>query len=89
MHRDAREKERERDRERRREGVSEGSRGSMCAKCGLPMTGQFVRALGTVYHLDCFRCQVSFLFLSLLFRGGRSTPRRIPQPGRAEVERSG
>jgi hypothetical protein len=24
------------------------------------MTGQFVRALGTVYHLDCFRCQVSF-----------------------------
>jgi len=30
-----------------------------CAKCELPMTGQFVRALGTVYHLDCFRCQVS------------------------------
>ncbi|GAA5943464.1 uncharacterized protein JCM15063_006480 [Sporobolomyces koalae] len=28
-----------------------------CAKCQLPMTGQFVRALGTVYHLDCFRCQ--------------------------------
>ncbi|GAA5907653.1 uncharacterized protein JCM6883_001848 [Sporobolomyces salmoneus] len=28
-----------------------------CAKCELPMTGQFVRALGTVYHLDCFRCQ--------------------------------
>ncbi|GAA5861735.1 hypothetical protein JCM3774_002689 [Rhodotorula dairenensis] len=27
-----------------------------CAKCDLPMTGQFVRALGTVYHLDCFRC---------------------------------
>ncbi|MBW0502961.1 hypothetical protein O181_042676 [Austropuccinia psidii MF-1] len=28
-----------------------------CAKCGQSMTGQFVRALGTVYHLDCFRCQ--------------------------------
>lgn len=28
-----------------------------CAKCGLVMTGQFVRALGMVYHLDCFRCQ--------------------------------
>lgn len=28
-----------------------------CAKCGQPMTGQFVRALGMVYHLDCFRCQ--------------------------------
>lgn len=29
-----------------------------CFSCGLPMTGQFVRALGTVYHLDCFRCKV-------------------------------
>lgn len=28
-----------------------------CAKCGQVMTGQFVRALGMVYHLDCFRCQ--------------------------------
>lgn len=31
----------------------------LCAKCNQPMTGQFVRALGTVFHLDCFRCQVS------------------------------
>ncbi|KAI5475752.1 Rho GTPase-activating protein [Pseudohyphozyma bogoriensis] len=30
--------------------------GQTCAKCELPMSGQFVRALGTVYHLDCFRC---------------------------------
>lgn len=30
----------------------------LCAKCNSPMTGQFVRALGTVFHLDCFRCQV-------------------------------
>lgn len=29
-----------------------------CSACGQPMTGQFVRALGTVYHLDCFRCKV-------------------------------
>lgn len=29
-----------------------------CSACGKPMTGQFVRALGTVYHLDCFRCKV-------------------------------
>ncbi|KAH8914282.1 hypothetical protein BT69DRAFT_1118525, partial [Atractiella rhizophila] len=29
----------------------------ICAKCEQPMQGQFVRALGTVYHLDCFRCQ--------------------------------
>lgn len=32
-----------------------------CSACGLPVTGQFVRALGTVYHLDCFRCKVSHL----------------------------
>jgi hypothetical protein len=30
----------------------------LCFSCGLPMTGQFVRALGTVYHLDCFKCKV-------------------------------
>ncbi|KIO25870.1 hypothetical protein M407DRAFT_236420 [Tulasnella calospora MUT 4182] len=27
-----------------------------CSACQLPMSGQFVRALGTVFHLDCFRC---------------------------------
>lgn len=30
-----------------------------CDACGKPMTGQFVRALGVVFHLDCFRCRVS------------------------------
>ena len=46
-------------------GSREGERGSqVCAKCSLPMAGQFVRALGTVFHLDCFRCQVCpFSFL--------------------------
>ncbi|SCV74044.1 BQ2448_6476 [Microbotryum intermedium] len=39
-----------------REGKRERTGGQNCAKCDLPMTGQFVRALGTVYHLDCFRC---------------------------------
>lgn len=28
----------------------------LCDKCGLPMSGQFVRALAGTYHLDCFRC---------------------------------
>jgi hypothetical protein len=28
-----------------------------CAKCGLAVRGQFVRALHQVYHLDCFRCK--------------------------------
>lgn len=30
----------------------------MCKKCGEPLTGQFVRALGGTFHLDCFRCRV-------------------------------
>lgn len=38
---------------------SRSKQSQRCAKCCQPMTGQFVRALGTVFHLDCFRCQVS------------------------------
>ena len=30
-----------------------------CSACQIPMSGQFVRALNTVYHLDCFRCKVN------------------------------
>jgi len=33
--------------------------GHTCAKCGQPMTGQFVRALGLVFHLNCFTCGTS------------------------------
>lgn len=39
----------------------------LCDACGKPMTGQFVRALGVVFHLDCFRCRVSF-WSSITFR---------------------
>lgn len=39
--------------------------GQICAKCELSVTGQFVRALGTVFHLDCFKCQVSSPILPL------------------------
>lgn len=28
-----------------------------CKKCGEGLTGQFVRALGGTFHLDCFKCQ--------------------------------
>ncbi|CAL5867152.1 uncharacterized protein PFLUO_LOCUS1364 [Penicillium psychrofluorescens] len=28
-----------------------------CLKCGNPLTGQFVRALGGTFHLECFRCE--------------------------------
>ncbi|KAF8449038.1 hypothetical protein L210DRAFT_1054725 [Boletus edulis BED1] len=29
---------------------------SSCLACGLAMQGAFVRALGTVFHLNCFKC---------------------------------
>ena len=32
--------------------------GKICAKCGEGLTGQFVRALGGTYHLECFTCHV-------------------------------
>ncbi|KAA8894128.1 hypothetical protein FN846DRAFT_786943 [Sphaerosporella brunnea] len=28
-----------------------------CQKCQAPLTGQFVRALGGTFHLDCFKCR--------------------------------
>ncbi|KND02774.1 uncharacterized protein SPPG_01855 [Spizellomyces punctatus DAOM BR117] len=30
---------------------------STCSRCGQPIDGQFVRAIGGHFHLDCFRCQ--------------------------------
>ena len=48
---------------------------STCSACGKPMQGPFVRALGAVFHLNCFKCMVchparsSLCFLS--------TPNRI------------
>ena len=32
-----------------------------CAACSLPLEGAFVRALGNVWHLNCFKCKVSFI----------------------------
>ncbi|KAJ5091097.1 hypothetical protein NUU61_005967 [Penicillium alfredii] len=34
-----------------------GSSSRLCQKCEEPLTGQFVRALGGTYHLECFKCQ--------------------------------
>jgi len=31
---------------------------AFCGQCGNVVHGQFVRAMGKVYHLDCFRCKV-------------------------------
>lgn len=49
----------ERNRSRPRGGGKSGSgQLRVCKKCGESLTGQFVRALGGTFHLDCFRCQV-------------------------------
>lgn len=32
---------------------------AFCGQCGEVVHGQFVRAMGKVYHLHCFRCKVS------------------------------
>ena len=52
-----------RERSRSRNNGGAGTKGSIasrrvCKKCGESLTGQFVRALGGTYHLDCFRCRV-------------------------------
>lgn len=50
-------------RERSRTNGGPGGKSSgalrLCKKCGEQLTGQFVRALGGTFHLDCFRCRVS------------------------------
>ena len=48
--------------------------GSVCAECGNNVTGQFVRALGAVFHKDCFRCKAcpylsSVIVVILLYFG--------------------
>lgn len=50
-------------RERSRNDGSTGGKTStgtlrICGKCGEPLTGQFVRALGGTFHLECFKCRV-------------------------------
>lgn len=38
----------------------------ICGKCQRHLTGQFVRALGDTYHLECFTCNVrTFLCATL------------------------
>lgn len=45
--------------EKRRAGAGQ----RICGKCGKHLTGQFVRALGDTYHLECFTCHVSISHL--------------------------
>ncbi|RJE18299.1 GTPase-activating protein, partial [Aspergillus sclerotialis] len=41
----------------RPQNKSPGSTQRVCKKCGETLTGQFVRALGATYHLECFKCE--------------------------------
>ena len=54
----------ERNRSRTRSGKTGSGQLRVCKKCGDPLTGQFVRALGGTFHLDCFRCRVCARFHS-------------------------
>jgi len=48
----------ERSRSRTNGSTGKSSNGTVrtCRKCGDALTGQFVRALGGTFHLDCFKC---------------------------------
>ena len=48
--------ERSRSRTNGSHGRSSNSGTRTCKKCGESLTGQFVRALGGTFHLDCFKC---------------------------------
>ena len=50
-------------RERSQPNVPPGGKSAtrICKKCDQPLTGQFVRALGGTYHLECFLCRVSWM----------------------------
>lgn len=37
----------------------------VCKKCGESLTGQFVRALGGTFHLECFKCRVRNFYVYL------------------------
>ena len=36
----------------------------ICDRCGEPLLGQFVRAMGGMFHLECFMCRVSLLAIT-------------------------
>lgn len=55
----------ERNRSRTRNGRTASGNLRICKKCGEPLTGQFVRALGGTFHLGCFRCRVGLSYIRL------------------------
>lgn len=55
-HGDPRRRSGERSRSKVRNGRSVSGSLRTCAKCGEPLTVQFVRALEATFHLECFKC---------------------------------
>ncbi|KAI9751659.1 MAG: hypothetical protein M4579_005964 [Chaenotheca gracillima] len=53
----SRNRERERTRTNGAGGKSTSSSAKTCIKCEEPMVGQFVRALGGTFHIECFKCR--------------------------------
>ena len=52
---------------RTKTGIGGRSSGTLrtCGKCNESLTGQFVRALGGTFHLECFKCRVSKLSVQI------------------------
>lgn len=59
---------RDRSRVNGRQNKSPGGSSRLCQKCGEPLTGQFVRALGGTFHLECFKCEVSATWMQYAIR---------------------
>ncbi len=59
-------------RERSRANGSNGPK-RICDKCGEPLLGQFVRAMGGMFHLECFMCRVSAVGSNYIAQTDHST----------------
>lgn len=67
---------------------SPGSTPRLCKKCGEPLVGQFVRALGGTFHLECFRCEVSLNTPSLWPKKEKKEKRRRKERKKKELIRN-
>lgn len=53
-------------RSRTRNGRHGSAQARVCKACGESLTGQFVRAIGATFHLECFTCRVSIVTSDLV-----------------------
>ena len=87
---------REKSRSRANGSVAGKGSGSLriCTKCGEVLPGQYVRALGGTWHLECFECKVSspktsvairMMFMEICRSAGRSSLQNSSPPTMARV----